>query len=63
LGALSEYIGSVVKKRGFGLCSVNKIESNPEWSKHPDTAIPIIFGLDIDFVDLRNTSYDGDSWI
>ena len=43
--------------------SIHKIESNPEKSKHLETATTKILGLDIDFVNLRSETYTGDSRI
>ncbi|KAH0608155.1 uncharacterized protein H6S33_002207 [Morchella sextelata] len=41
--------------------AVHKIESNPEKSKHLETATMKILGLDIDLVNLRSEVYKGDS--
>ncbi|CED83120.1 tRNA nucleotidyltransferase/poly(A) polymerase [Phaffia rhodozyma] len=43
--------------------SVAKIESNPEQSKHLETAKQVIMGLDLDFVNLRNEEYTDGSRI
>lgn len=43
--------------------AVHKIESNPEKSKHLETATTKILGLDIDLVNLRSETYHGDSRI
>lgn len=43
--------------------SIHKIESNPEKSKHLETATTKILGLDIDFVNLRSETYTDDSRI
>jgi tRNA nucleotidyltransferase (CCA-adding enzyme) len=43
--------------------SIHKIESNPEKSKHLETATTKILGLDIDFVNLRSETYCDDSRI
>jgi tRNA nucleotidyltransferase/poly(A) polymerase len=43
--------------------SIHKIESNPEKSKHLETATTKILGLDIDFVNLRSETYSEDSRI
>jgi tRNA nucleotidyltransferase (CCA-adding enzyme) len=37
--------------------SIAKIESNPEQSKHLETAKQEIMGLDIDYVNLRKEGY------
>lgn len=43
--------------------NIHKIESNPEKSKHLETATTKIMGLDIDFVNLRSETYTDDSRI
>jgi len=43
--------------------SIHKIESNPEKSKHLETATTKIMNLDIDFVNLRSETYSDDSRI
>lgn len=43
--------------------SIHKIESNPEKSKHLETATTKILGLDIDLVNLRSETYSADSRI
>lgn len=43
--------------------AVHKIESNPEKSKHLETATTKILGLDIDLVNLRSETYGADSRI
>lgn len=43
--------------------SVHKIESNPEKSKHLETAMTRLLGLDIDLVNLRSETYGTDSRI
>jgi len=60
---LSEYISANMEKYGFEPRNVNKIESNPEKSKHLETATTKILGLDIDFVNLRSETYSEDSRI
>lgn len=43
--------------------SIHKIEKNPEKSKHLETCTTKLYGLDIDFVNLRNEEYTEDSRI
>jgi len=43
--------------------NIHKVESNPEKSKHLETATTKILSLDIDFVNLRSESYTNDSRI
>ncbi|ODV96679.1 hypothetical protein PACTADRAFT_39560 [Pachysolen tannophilus NRRL Y-2460] len=43
--------------------SIHKIEKNPEKSKHLETCTTKLYGLDIDFVNLRNEEYTEESRI
>ncbi|KAI5850992.1 hypothetical protein BZA05DRAFT_337958 [Tricharina praecox] len=43
--------------------NIHKVESNPEKSKHLETATTKILSLDIDFVNLRSETYSEDSRI
>lgn len=43
--------------------SIHKIKKNPDKSKHLETCTTKLFGLDIDFVNLRSESYTDDSRI
>ncbi|KAI8296133.1 CCA tRNA nucleotidyltransferase [Colletotrichum sp. SAR11_59] len=43
------------------LGSIHKIAANPDKSKHLETATSRIFGLDVDFVNLRKETYTQDS--
>jgi tRNA nucleotidyltransferase/poly(A) polymerase len=52
-----------MKANGFETKSVGIIEANPEQSKHLATATTFIFGLPIDFVNLRTESYADNSRI
>ncbi|CUS08622.1 unnamed protein product [Tuber aestivum] len=60
---LSEHISANMERYGFEPRSVNKVESNPEKSKHLETATTKVLGFDIDFVNLRSETYPGDSRI
>ncbi|KAK6544538.1 CCA tRNA nucleotidyltransferase, mitochondrial [Orbilia ellipsospora] len=60
---LSEFLTSNVEKYGIPPKSIHKIESNPEKSKHLETATTKIMGLDIDFVNLRSETYSDESRI
>lgn len=46
---------------GPGATSLHTIKKNPEKSKHLETCTTKLFGLDIDFVNLRNEQYTDDS--
>ena len=46
-----------------GARGIYKIESNPEKSKHLETATTKILGLDVDLVNLRSEAYSADSRI
>jgi len=48
---------------GIPTRSIHKVESNPEKSKHLETATTKLLSLDIDFVNLRSETYTNDSRI
>jgi len=52
-----------MEKCGLESRSVNNIEINPEMSKHLETAIPKVLGLDIDFVNVRRGNCSEDTRI
>ncbi|KAJ6259257.1 hypothetical protein Dda_6156 [Drechslerella dactyloides] len=62
-GHLSAYINAHSEQFGGGARSVHKIESNPDKSKHLETATTKLLGLDIDFVNLRSETYSEESRI
>lgn len=51
------------EKQGFKaeIKNLHKIEANPEKSKHLETITTRMFGIDVDFVNLRKEVYDEDS--
>lgn len=51
------------KKLGMETKKIGIIQSNPEQSKHLETATTYIFGQNIDFVNLRSESYASNSRI
>lgn len=57
--ALLEYIHAYVPQLKMG--SLHKIKKNPAKSKHLETCTTKLFGLDVDFVNLRNEQYTSDS--
>lgn len=61
--ALNEYIGTHAQELGIEPRNVHKIEKNPLKSKHLETATTRLFGLDVDFVNLRSEEYAQESRI
>lgn len=61
--ALNKYIDENSESLGLSAKSIHKIERNPEKSKHLETATTKLYGLDIDFVNLRCEEYADDSRI
>ncbi|KAJ3409695.1 hypothetical protein CcCBS67573_g02461 [Chytriomyces confervae] len=59
----SENLSGTSKKKSSILGSIAKIDSNPEKSKHLETATVKVFGQMIDFVNLRTETYKEDSRI
>ncbi|CAG8673147.1 1618_t:CDS:2, partial [Acaulospora morrowiae] len=58
-----ENINSYMKSKGIDVRSIHKIDSNPEKSKHLETATTKIFDQEIDFVNLRHEEYAEESRI
>lgn len=61
--ALNNYISDNAQRLGLEPKSIHKIEKNPEKSKHLETATTKLYGLDVDFVNLRSEEYAEDSRI
>lgn len=59
----AQYINKYLEKSGQATKSISKIESNPAKSKHLETATTRLFGLEIDFANLRTEEYSEDSRI
>lgn len=57
--ALFNYMNTYIPELKLG--SLHKIKKNPAKSKHLETCTTKLFGLDIDFVNLRNEQYTSDS--
>lgn len=49
--------------KGIHVDKIAKIESNPDRSKHLETARTTILGVELDFVNLRNEEYAENSRI
>ena len=61
---MNEFLEKEDKKGIFNnQVKIHLIESNPEKSKHLETATTKLFGLDIDFVNLRKEVYEANSRI
>lgn len=60
---LNEYITAHGEELGIEPQNIHKIEKNPEKSKHLETATTRLYGLDLDFVNLRSEVYAEDSRI
>lgn len=59
----ASHVNNYLKFIGHETRTIAKIDSNPEKSKHLETATTKVLGLDIDFVNLRNEVYNEDSRI
>ncbi|KAJ1675754.1 CCA tRNA nucleotidyltransferase, mitochondrial [Spiromyces aspiralis] len=60
---LATHVNDFLKAQGLDTRSIAKIQLNPERSKHLETATTVIFGLSIDFVNLRSETYNANSRI
>ncbi|CAO3674677.1 unnamed protein product [Umbelopsis vinacea] len=57
------HVNEYLKSKGYETRSIAKIDSNPDKSKHLETATTKLFDQEIDFVNLRNEVYNEDSRI
>lgn len=57
------FVAFVSEKKHVPVHKVTKIESNPDQSKHLETARTTLFGIDLDFVNLRSEEYSEHSRI
>ncbi|KAH3683898.1 hypothetical protein WICPIJ_005098 [Wickerhamomyces pijperi] len=60
---LRTFIAENSAKYQINPSGIHKIEKNPEKSKHLETATTKLYGLDVDFVNLRSEEYTEDSRI
>ncbi|SCV04290.1 LAMI_0H14928g1_1 [Lachancea mirantina] len=60
---LSQYLTQHHDDFGIVPHSIHKIDKNPEKSKHLETATTKLFGIEVDFVNLRSEEYTEDSRI
>ncbi|CAO3565451.1 unnamed protein product [Mortierella alpina] len=59
----AELVNKYLELRGHRRRTIAKIATNPEKSKHLETATMMVLGTSIDFVNLRSELYDDDSRI
>lgn len=57
------HVNAYLKENGYETRNIAKIDSNPAKSKHLETATTRLFGLDVDFANLRTEVYSQDSRI
>ncbi|KAI7857958.1 hypothetical protein BDC45DRAFT_544010 [Circinella umbellata] len=57
------YVNEYLKANGYPVRSIAKIDSNPEKSKHLETATTKLFDQDVDFANLRTEVYEENSRI
>jgi tRNA nucleotidyltransferase (CCA-adding enzyme) len=55
--AFAEHFVSFVESQDLAVKSLVKIESNPDQSKHLETARTTVLGIELDFVNLRSEEY------
>ncbi|KAJ2890894.1 CCA tRNA nucleotidyltransferase, mitochondrial, partial [Coemansia aciculifera] len=58
---LAQRVNQYLSEHGYLVSTVAKISQNPEWFKHLETATTNIFGLLLDFVNLRSETYNSNS--
>ncbi|KAH7883919.1 hypothetical protein F5I97DRAFT_1930135 [Phlebopus sp. FC_14] len=54
---VERFVAFLSKRKHVPVGKVTKIESNPDQSKHLETARTTLFGIDLDFVNLRDEEY------
>lgn len=57
------FVAFLSEKKHLSVHKVTKIESNPDQSKHLETARTTVFDIDLDFVNLRSEEYSEHSRI
>lgn len=57
------FVAFLSERKHVSVQKVTKIESNPDQSKHLETARTTLFGIDLDFVNLRSEEYSEHSRI
>jgi tRNA nucleotidyltransferase (CCA-adding enzyme) len=57
------FVAFLSEQKGLHVHRIAKIESNPDQSKHLETARTTLLGIDLDFVNLRSEEYAEDSRI
>jgi len=58
-----EFTEFASKTKGLEMKTVSKVKENPDQSKHLETAKTSVYGLDLDFVNLRAEEYADSSRI
>lgn len=59
----AQYVNEYLALQGQPVKTIAKISSNPDRSKHLETATTQIYGVAVDFVNLRSETYSKDSRI
>jgi hypothetical protein len=57
------FVEFVTEKKNLAAKAVSKVESNPDQSKHLETAKTTVLNTELDFVNLRSEEYAEDSRI
>lgn len=60
---VEQFVAYLSEKKHIPIHKVAKIESNPDQSKHLETARTTLFGIELDFVNLRHEEYADNSRI
>ncbi|KAJ3775317.1 hypothetical protein FB446DRAFT_416636 [Lentinula raphanica] len=61
--AFAEHLAEFAKSKEIEIGTISKIAQNPDQSKHLETATSRMFGLELDFVNLRSEEYASNSRI
>lgn len=63
LAFAEHFVDFVANQKHLPVKSITKVESNPDQSKHLETAKTKVLDVELDFVNLRSEEYAGDSRI
>ena len=63
LAFAEQFVDFVANQKHLPVKSITKVESNPDQSKHLETAKTKVLDVELDFVNLRSEEYAGDSRI
>ena len=61
--AFATFLNTFLREKGYHTSRIGVIASNPDQSKHLETATVLVLGQEVDFVNLRSETYAENSRI